>query len=292
MALALVTGLAGCDRASPPAPPPESRVHAGLENLLQVGDDLWSGGTPDGDRAFQSLQALGIRTVISVDGALPDVERARQFGLRYVHIPLGYGGVTREQSLRLVRAANEFPGPIYIHCHHGKHRGPTAAAILQRCRGDAWTADEAVAFLQRAGTDQRYEGLYAAAREFERPTADELRTVQGDFPEAVPAAGLVATMVEIDDVWDRLKQSATADGKGAIALVVQLIEHFREAQRLPDTRTRSDALRRLLSDAESAARNLETALRAGDADRRDVAVKRSAALCTSCHREHRDSPRK
>jgi protein tyrosine phosphatase (PTP) superfamily phosphohydrolase (DUF442 family) len=292
MTLALVTGLAGCDRASPPEPPPESRDHAGLENLLQVGDDLWSGGTPDGEPGFQSLHALGIRTVISVDGALPDVKRARQFSLRYVHIPLGYGGVTREQSLRLVRAATELPGPIYIHCHHGKHRGPTAAAIMQRCRGDAWTADEAVAFLHRAGTDQRYDGLYAAAREFERPTPDELRSVSGDFPEAVPAAGLTAAMVEIDDSWDRLKQSATADGKGAIPLAVQLVEHFRESQRLPEAANRGEPFRHLLRDAESAARDLEMALRADDADRRDAAMKRSATLCTSCHREHRDTFRK
>jgi len=290
MALTLVAALAGCDRASPSAPPPESRDHAGLENLLQVGDDLWSGGTPDGDAGFQSLQTLGIRTVISVDGARPDVERARLFGLRYVHIPLGYGGVTREQSLWLVRAATELPGPIYIHCHHGKHRGPTAAAIMQRCRGDAWTANESVAFLHRAGTDQRYEGLYAAAREFERPTAAELATVPGDFPDAVPAVGLVATMVEIDDLWDRLKQSA--NGKGAIPLAVQLVEDFREAHRLPEVANRDEPFRQLLRDAESAARDLEIALRAGDADRRDAAMKRSAALCTLCHREHRDTPRK
>jgi protein tyrosine phosphatase (PTP) superfamily phosphohydrolase (DUF442 family) len=292
MVFALVAAPAGCDRVSPPAPPPKSPDHAGLENLLQVGDDLWSGGTPDGDKAFQSLQTLGIRTIISVDGARPDVERGRRFGLRYVHIPLGYGGVTREQSLRLVRAATELPGPIYIHCYHGKHRGPTAAAIVQRCRGDAWTADEAVAFLHRAGTDQRYEGLYAAAREFQRPTADELRTVPDDFPEAVPAAGLVATMVEIDHVWDQLKQSATADGKGAIALAIQLVEHFRETQRLPEVTNRGEPFRQLLRDAESAARDLEMALRRVDADRRNVAMKRSSAICTSCHREHRDTPRK
>jgi len=291
MALVLAAAPAGCNRAPSPDPPAEPAEHAGLDNLLPVGDGLWSGSTPEGDEGFRSLQALGIRTIISVDGARPDVDRARQFGLRYVHVPLTYGGVTREQSLRLLRAASELPGPIYIHCHHGKHRGPTAAAVVQRCRSDVWTADDAVEFLHRAGTDQRYAGLYAAVREFERPGADELWTVSGDFPEAVPPQGMAAAMVEIDDVWDRLNQLQAAEWTKGVPLAVQLVEYFREAQRLPEARARSDAFRQLLTDAEFAVRDLETALRAGDGDRRNTAIKRSATICTSCHREHRDISR-
>ena len=47
-----------------------------------------------------------MRTVISVDGARPDVVRAHSFGLRYVHLPIGYDGVPREQALRIARATD------------------------------------------------------------------------------------------------------------------------------------------------------------------------------------------
>ena len=262
-----------------------------MQNLLPVGHGLWSGSTPHGEEGFRSLQALGIRTVISVDGARPDVERARQFGLRYIHVPLGYGGVTREQSLWLVRAGTELPGPIYIHCHHGKHRGPTAAAIIRRCRGDSWTADEAVEFLHRAGTDQRYEGLYAAVREFQPPTPDELRSIPGDLPETVPVTGVAGAMVELDEVWDRLKRSRAGEWKDSVGLAVQLVEHYREIGRLPEVMARTEAFRQLLNEAETAAKDLESGLRGANSSRRDDAYSRSAALCTSCHRDHRDRTR-
>src|SRR5947209_839442 len=62
----------------------------GLHNVFRLTDKLYSGSSPDGDEGFASLQRLGVKTVISVDGARPDVERAHQFGMRYIHLPIGY----------------------------------------------------------------------------------------------------------------------------------------------------------------------------------------------------------
>lgn len=64
---------------------------------------LYSGSGPDGPKAFASLARLGIKTIISVDGARPNVEAAKKSGLRYVHIPISYDGVPRERALQLVR---------------------------------------------------------------------------------------------------------------------------------------------------------------------------------------------
>ena len=65
----------------------------GLHNVYRLTDKLLSGSGPEGDEGFASLQQLGVKTVLSVDGARPDVARARRFGLRYVHLPIGYDGV-------------------------------------------------------------------------------------------------------------------------------------------------------------------------------------------------------
>ena len=133
----------GCGRPpaptepSPPIPPPIAMGDAakdlpGLPNVLRVSDKLISGGVPDGDTGFASLQTLGVQTVISVDGARPDVERARKFGLRYVHLPIGYDG----GRARSGRASARLPGRP-THRHHGKHRSLAAAAATcldEQCR--------------------------------------------------------------------------------------------------------------------------------------------------------------
>src|SRR5262245_48501413 len=62
----------------------------GLENLICVSERIYSGGQPQGEQAFQSLARLGVKTVVSVDGARPDVDAAHRNGLRYVHVPIGY----------------------------------------------------------------------------------------------------------------------------------------------------------------------------------------------------------
>jgi hypothetical protein len=284
----LAAASAGC---APPAPADEARPAAGptdmsgLHNLFRVRDDLWSGSIPEGDAGFASLRDLGIRTVLSVDGMTPDVTRAQAHGLRYVHLPIAYGGVTREQAVRLAKAAAGLRGPIYVHCHHGKHRGPTAAALMCQSRPDGWSAEEAQAFLARAGTDPRYEGLYAAVREFRPPSAEELAAVPADFPEVTGIGGLAARMVEVQDTWDRLTQSPL---EARAALAVQLVEHYREAARLPEVRTRPEAFRSSLADAERAARELERAIRSGDGSAGVAVTDRCARQCAACHRDYRD----
>ena len=67
----------------------------GLERYRRRSDRIGQGGEPHGEVAFRNLAALGYDTVVSVDGARPDVETAAKYGLRYVHGPLGYEGVPR-----------------------------------------------------------------------------------------------------------------------------------------------------------------------------------------------------
>ena len=54
----------------PPAKP--ERLHVeGIENLFRLGPRLYSGGQPEGDGGFTALKSLGIKTIITVDGARP-----------------------------------------------------------------------------------------------------------------------------------------------------------------------------------------------------------------------------
>ena len=170
--------------ADPPADAPKKVDVDGVPNLIRLNDRIYQGGMPQGDAGFASLEKLGVKTVISVDGARPDLEDAHKHGIRYVHLPMGYDGMTREQALKAAKAVRDLPGPVYIHCHKGTLRGPTAAAVVRLFLDDGCTVDQALDGMKLAGFDLRYSGLWAAPKELKRPTAKELDEVAADFPEA------------------------------------------------------------------------------------------------------------
>src|SRR5262245_46397548 len=72
---------------------PEKINEPTLPNAFRLHTKVISGGQPDGELAFAKLKELGVKTIISVDGARPEVELAKKYGLRYVHLPHGYDGV-------------------------------------------------------------------------------------------------------------------------------------------------------------------------------------------------------
>jgi protein tyrosine phosphatase (PTP) superfamily phosphohydrolase (DUF442 family) len=295
----LILGFAGQE----PSKGPEPIALPGTENPFRLSPRLYSGGDPRGDAAFAALRGLGVRTIISVDGAAPDVEAARRAGLRYVHLPIGYDGVPREQALRIIQAVRKAGGPVYIHCHHGKHRGPAAAAVCGMAT-EGWTHDEATAWLRQAGTSDDYEGLFEAARTFEPPTAEELAAVGDDLPERSAVPALVDLMVKIDAGWDRLKALRAAGFRPPAEQpdldppheALLLAEQYREALRLAESKGRGPDFLADLQEAERRATALESSLRAlGDspsADARETAERafRSAGKsCTDCHARHRNN---
>ena len=132
-------------------PLPSTHVH----NLFRATTNVFSGNSPDSDAAYAELAQLGVKTIISVDGAKPDAEAAREYGMRYIHLPIGYDSVPSNRVVELVKAAQTVTGPIYVHCHHGKHRGPAAVAVI--CEATAgWTTNQAVTWLKEAGTATDY----------------------------------------------------------------------------------------------------------------------------------------
>jgi hypothetical protein len=224
---------------------------------------------------------------------------ARKFGLQYVHLPIGYDGVPREQGLRIAKAVRDLPGRVYLHCHHGKHRGPAAAAVARICLDEKCSVEIALAEMRRAGADPHYTGLYAAPGEFGQPTTEDLDRVSSEFPEVSEVAGLAQIMVRIDERWERLKLIRTAQWQTPADHTdldppheaLQLREQFREASRLTGMPAGTDEFRRWISEAEGGAANLEWVLR-GDPKGAEGAFRRINDACVRCHAQYRDTPRK
>ncbi len=274
----------------------------GIENLFRVTDRIFSGGQPQGDAGFAALRELGVKTVLSVDGTKPEVDRAAKFGLRYVHIPHGYDGVSANTVARLVKAALVLEGPLFVHCHHGQHRGPAAVGVI--CQATAgWTTNQAIAWLKQAGTAADYVGLFRANSEFRPPTPEEVARVPPHFPPRAAVSGLVDAMIELEHRWDHLKAIQKAGWRvpenqpdlvpASEALL--LLEAYTELLRGNEAKAKGDQFLEHLRQAETRAKDFHALLKARSATldgttgkRAEELFKAAAQSCAACHQQFRN----
>lgn len=261
-----------------------------LPHLLRVAEGVLSGAQPRDEQDFARLAEMGVRTIVSVDGIRPNVEAARRHGLRYVHIPFGYDGVDEVALQQLSRVAREVDHPVYVHCHHGKHRGPAAAAVICLANGDFHRA-EAMDYLQRAGTSPNYQGLWRSVRQYRVPPPD---AVLPELVEVATVDDLVQWMAEMDRALDQLKLAEQAHWRTPTdhpdlvpahqALLVQ--EALRESHRQLDADQRS-AFGDAMAASERIAGELTAAIEAERSGPANQAFRRLQQSCVDCHREHR-----
>ena len=284
---------------------PEKLDAPGLPNAYRLHERVISGGEPEGEAAFATLQKLGVKTIVSVDGAQPQVELAKRFGLRYVHLPHGYDGVPEQRAKELAKAVRDLPGPIYIHCHHGKHRSPAAATVACIVAG-LLVPEQALAVLTTAGTSENYRGLYQSAQSAHRLDDKLLDALKVEFPERVKVAPIADAMVQIEHTHDHLQHLAAADFRpladhpdlNPAHEALLLKEHYHELARTSDVQKQPEAFRKLLAQAETSAESLENSLRhwqaGGSASPSPAAIRDLFAAatknCAACHQQFRDVP--
>ncbi|MEL6499652.1 MAG: hypothetical protein AAF937_03445 [Planctomycetota bacterium] len=271
---------------------------AGVENAIVFGRGVISGAEPDDEAGFDTLALLGVKSIISVDAARPNLEAAEAQGMRYVHIPTRYDGFTGEQRLALAKAFRELPRPIFIHCHHGKHRGPAAAALGLICVGELEPA-EGIQLMRTAGTSEHYEGLYDDVSDAIRIPGISIDTLAPDeLPEYVEVTGLSASMVEINDIFRDIR--AVADNGWQVPSDHPDIELQEIAPRLPDLfRALADDLdrpanahvdagyRAMMRDAAETASAFEAAITSEDWTLADELRSSVAQSCVECHMSYR-----
>ena len=216
----------------------------GLHNVVAYHDGYYSGSMPHGEQAFVQLAAMGVRTIISVDGAVPDVASARRHGMRYIHLPIRYNGFDEARKLEIVRATRDSiaEGPVYLHCHHGKHRSAGACATAAVSLG--WMSpEEAVARMRVSGCSASYPGLYAAAAGAAVMLDSEIDRAPASLPEVSRPSTMVGAMVEIDHAFEALRLIERAGWRVPIdhpdlvpaAEAARLAEHLRELADRPET---------------------------------------------------------
>jgi cytochrome c556 len=285
------------DQPSPTDATP--RDYPGIHNAVAYHDNFISGSAPDGDEGFETLAAMGVRTIISVDGAVPEVDRAAAHAIRYIHLPIGYNGFDADRKLALARATRDAmaQGPVYIHCHHGKHRSASAAATIAVCLGWA-TPDQAVARMKVSGTAPNYTGLYACAAGAAELSDRQLDEAPALFPSVSRPNSFVQGMLEMDDTFDRLKAIETAgwttpaDHPDLVPAseAGQLADHFRLLSESEHAKSKPAPFAQTLSAEARNAAALEDLLAAGETDpaRLSAQFKVIGASCKDCHAKYRD----
>lgn len=274
---------------------PPSQSLPGIARHFTVVEGLLCGGEPLGEDGFDSLAALGIKTIISVDGAAPDVDRARTRGMRYVHLPIGYDGIDRACQIELAKAVRDLPSPVFVHCHHGKHRGPAAAALAAFSLGRLSRA-EASNVLHRAGTSKSYAGLYSAvdnAKVIDSHTLDEASV---DFPEVARVSNVAATMAEVGRAFAHLEQlraagwtppedhpDITIAGEaGRIAALLRAVGKVDSIAKKPSE------FKGFLAETATLAASLSAESSNNDARTLDAQLQSLRTSCKTCHVRYRD----
>lgn len=297
------------DSRSPTFFKPVKLTSQHLPNPVRLHEKVISGGLPEGAAAFQELADLGVKTVISVDGMTPDVTGAAKHGLRYVHLPHGYDGIPAQRIKELAKAVRDLPGPIYIHCHHGKHRSPAAASVACVSAG-LISPDLAIQVLELAGTNPGYRGLFAAA-EAATPFEDAfLNELNVEFKEVQEIPPMTEAMVRLSHVSDHLKRigeagwQPTADHPDLEPAHEALLlrELFTELLRTEEVKQQPMDFQEWLRDSEAAALELESQLSvwrnsrpvssppAALSSTLAAQLARVLANCQTCHVKYRDVP--
>lgn len=152
LSLALAAGSAG---GQAPLPPERNTEWATplpqVSNLHQVTPVLYRSAKLDSSDVAQ-LQALGVKTVISLRSFHSDTQVLEGSGIRAVRIPINTWAIRDKhvvETMRSIRAAEQ-QGPVLLHCLHGADRTGMMAAMY-RMLYQGWPREKAIDELKNGG---------------------------------------------------------------------------------------------------------------------------------------------
>ncbi|MEQ1631461.1 MAG: cytochrome c [Planctomycetota bacterium] len=267
----------------------------GLHNIVAYADRVFSGAVPEGEEGFATLQALGVRTVVSVDGATPEVDAAARRGIRYIHLPISYDAVPELRALQLAQVIANTDGPLYMHCHHGKHRSAAAVAAASVLAGCA-EPEVAQSRMKVSGTATAYTGLWSSVRNARALDADALKADLSAFPAVATVSGMVATMAELDLVLDLVKIGKENQWQAPSFhpdLVAQketrrMRDLFASLKTDRDSQKLDAAYQKLLDRTIDETGKLDAAVRDGDLAAANTWFDAVGKSCKECHKTYRD----
>ncbi len=271
-----------------------------LPEAFRVAPDLYCGPQPRTAKDFASLQRVGVKTVICVDGVVPRQDLAEAAGMRYVHLPVGFSDA-QKHAPALLAAMNRLPGPFYIHCRYGRPRTPILVAMIAQSRL-GWDADQVAAWLKLSGASEGYQGLQKSLADFKPPTDAEIRAVEHEFLPKASTTPLVHAMGALLDSWDPLRIAQTGGFQGLDEQALQKLamhsdsvgKYLGDLGKDPSLREWGNDFVKEMNAASAACHDLAKTLRqqakipSPDGEQLSTQFKAVGARCGACHTTYRN----
>ena len=165
----LAAGSCTAQQAQPSAPveQAEAKPYAHITNFFRVNDQICTGGQPKLED-FEKMKSEGIRAIINLRQSserdiAAEEAKAKEVGLRYVHIPVNWRELKDEYAVEFLKATDdEANRPAFIHCATANRVG--AFWMIRRVIRDGWTLENAEEEARKIGL--RNETLLAFAKDY------------------------------------------------------------------------------------------------------------------------------
>ena len=298
LCLLLILTLAPASAPTVSANEMEPIAVEGVQQLVAYSEHIISGAKPSTPIGFESLSALGVRTILCVDGVAPDSGAAEKVGIATIHIPLKYSQPTASQILDIVTAiSREYKQhPIYIHCHKGKHRSAVAAAIACIALGEC-TVEEAKERMLVSETSIGYTGLWNAVELQKKIQPEILEKHTKVFPSQVQPEELVDQMIDLENALDAFERIQIAHWKAnkdkrtiaGAEIAGMMADTFRVMNTNSTTSKYPPLFQKELIEAISVTSALEEAiLKTSKPEKLDSLLAKVEHSCISCHEAFRE----
>jgi uncharacterized protein (TIGR01244 family) len=149
----LLATIAASPQEAPPEQPP-SQEYAGITNFLRVNQQICTGGQPS-LADLEKMKAEGVRAIINLrqpgeHNAEEEAAKAKELGLRYVHIPVNGREPKDEYAEEFLKATDDPANrPAFIHCATANRVG--ALWMIRRVLRDGWSLEDAETEARKIG---------------------------------------------------------------------------------------------------------------------------------------------
>ena len=124
------------------------------DNFYKISDDLSRSEQPT-RKQIQYLEKLGFKTIINLRLLHSDRDKLENTDLSEVWIKIRAGNISDEKIIEILKAINQSPKPILIHCWHGSDRTGVAVAMY-RIVFQNWSKSQAINELMKPEFGHHY----------------------------------------------------------------------------------------------------------------------------------------
>ena len=159
-----------------------------IKNFGEMDEHFYRGAQP-GQNDYQSLAALGVKTIVDLQDEPTSYERtsAEAAGIKYVNIPMSDTKYPSQSSIDTFLNLIKDPatGTIYVHCAGGRHRTGVIGAVY-RFNKYGWNYDQVYAEMKKYDFYTRWG--HGAMKDFVVDYAEKIKTDPSYIAMAHPIA--------------------------------------------------------------------------------------------------------